>query len=129
MNIIDPGQLVQGTDFIMSVRITNNTFSRIDNLALTAMIPSGWEIRNTRLYEAVTGVKESSYDYRDFRDDRVNTYFSLQRGETKRFVILLNAAYRGEYSQPAVICEAMYNPTVYSRLPGKAVKVTGKAVE
>jgi len=29
------------------------------------MVPSGWEIQNTRLFEASYGIKESVYDYRD----------------------------------------------------------------
>ena len=41
--------LEQGTDFMMVVKVTNNTFSKVDNIALTQMVPSGWEIRNTRL--------------------------------------------------------------------------------
>jgi uncharacterized protein YfaS (alpha-2-macroglobulin family) len=126
---INPSQLKQGTDFIMIARITNNTFSGIDNIALTEMIPSGWEIRNTRLFESSTGIKESSYEYRDFRDDRVNTYFSLMRGETKTYIIMLNAAYGGEYHQPSVSCEAMYNAAVYARQPGNIVKVTGENIE
>jgi len=50
-------------------------FYQVDNIALTEMVPSGWEIQNTRLFESNFGIKESTYDYRDFRDDRVNTYF------------------------------------------------------
>ena len=93
------------------------------------MIPSGWEIQNTRLFETVTEIRESSYDYRDFRDDRVNTYFSLIRGETKSFVIVLNAAYKGEYRQPSIWCEAMYNAAYYSRQPGNTVTVSGENIE
>ncbi len=126
---IDHSNLKQGTDFMMVVSVTNNSFSPVSNIALTNMMPSGWEIRNTRLFEANFGVKESSYDYRDFRDDRVYTYFGLKEGETRTFVILLNAAYRGEYFQPAIWCEAMYEENYYSRIPGGNVKVTGVPVE
>jgi hypothetical protein len=108
----DQKNLKQGSDFIMVVKITNNTFSMIDNIALTEMVPSGWEIQNTRLYETDYGIKESTYDYRDFRDDRVNTYFSL--------------TYKGEFYQPAIWCEAMYTPNCYSRYPGIPVKITGQ---
>lgn len=117
--------LAQGSDFMMVARITNNTFTGVDNVALTQMVPSGWEIRNTRLFEADYGLKESTFDYRDFRDDRVSTYFTLNRGDTKTFVLILNAAYRGTYFQPSIWCEAMYNENFYSRIPGTIVKVTG----
>jgi uncharacterized protein YfaS (alpha-2-macroglobulin family) len=123
---IDQKNLKQGTDFMMVVKVTNNTFALVDNIALTEMVPSGWEIQNTRLFEADYGIKESSSDYRDFRDDRVNTFFSLTQGQTKTFVLILNAAYKGEFYQPSVWCEAMYTPNCYSRYPGTPVKVTGQ---
>jgi uncharacterized protein YfaS (alpha-2-macroglobulin family) len=129
MKPVDERSLEQGTDFVMVVKVTNNTFRRADNIALTQMVPPGWEIRNTRLFEAVVETKESSFDYRDFRDDRVYTYFGLDRGETKTFVVFLNASYKGEYTQPAVWCEAMYNENMYSRIPGKQVTVTGQKIE
>jgi uncharacterized protein YfaS (alpha-2-macroglobulin family) len=121
---IDHKNLVQGTDFMMVVRISNNTFSRVENIALTKMVPSGWEIQNTRLFETDWGIKESSFDYRDFRDDRVNTYFNLNQGETKTFILILNAAYKGSYFQPSVWCEAMYTENCYARTPGTQVTVT-----
>ena len=126
---VDQKNLEQGSDFMMVVKVTNNTFTMVDNIALTQMVPSGWEIQNTRLFEADYGIKESTYDYRDFRDDRVNTYFALTQGETKTFVLTLNAAYKGEYYQPSVWCEAMYISNCYSRYPGNPVKVNGQKIE
>jgi uncharacterized protein YfaS (alpha-2-macroglobulin family) len=123
---VDPKELVQGTDFMMIVKVANTSMTRLTNLALTQMVPSGWEIQNTRLFEANYGIKESVYDYRDFRDDRVNTFFSLTAGETKTFVMILNAAYKGEFSQPSLWCEAMYTENCFSRIPGAMVKVTGR---
>jgi hypothetical protein len=93
------------------------------------MVPSGWEIQNTRLFEANYGIKESTYDYRDYRDDRVYSYFSLTTGQTKTFVLILNAAYKGEFFQPSIWCEAMYTPNCYAGSPGTPVKVTGKKLE
>jgi len=129
MRTLDERSLEQGTDFIMVVKVFNGTSMSVDNIALTQMVPSGWEIRNTRLFEASTEIKESSFDYRDFRDDRVYTYFGLDRGETKTFVVFLNASYKGEYYQPSVWAEAMYKQNYYSRVPGKQVKVTGQNIE
>jgi alpha-2-macroglobulin len=126
---IDEKNLKQGTDFMMVVKVTNNTFTMVENIALTEMVPSGWEIQNTRLFEADYGIKESTVDWRDFRDDRVNTYFGLTQGQTKTFVLILNAAYKGEFYQPSVWCEAMYMPNCYSRYPGKRVTVTGQKIE
>jgi uncharacterized protein YfaS (alpha-2-macroglobulin family) len=123
---IDHKALLQGTDFMMLVKITNTSSTGLTNIALNQMVPSGWEIQNTRLFEANYGVKESSYDYRDFRDDRVYTFFGLAYGETKTFVLILNAAYKGEFFQPSIWCEAMYTDNCFSRIPGGPVKVTGE---
>jgi alpha-2-macroglobulin len=126
MRTVDERSLEQGTDFAMVVKVTNNTYRRVENIALSEMVPSGWEIQNTRLFEADWGIKESPFDYRDYRDDRVYTYFGLSRGETKTFITILNAAYKGKYYQPSVFCEAMYTENCYSRIPGKEVSVTGQ---
>jgi uncharacterized protein YfaS (alpha-2-macroglobulin family) len=129
LSAIDQKNLVQGTDFLMVVKITNNTYRGVRNIALTQMVPSGWEIRNTRMYEADWGLKENEFEYRDYKDDRVFTYFGLNAGQTKTFAVVLNAAYKGEFWQPSVTCEAMYLPNCYSRLPGNTVKVTGREIE
>jgi len=126
---VDQKNLEQGSDFMMVVKVFNNTFSPVENIALTQMVPSGWEIRNSRLYEADFGIKESKFDYRDIRDDRICTYFSLGKGETKTFILMLNAAYKGSFYQPSVWCEAMYNRSIYSRHPGNKVIVTGRKLE
>jgi len=126
MRPVNHRMLNQGTDFMMVIKVKNNTYLNVDNIALTNAVPSGWEIRNTRLFETTTGIKESMFHYRDFRDDRVNTYFSLRRGETKTFVHIMNAAYRGEFFRPAIWCEAMYNENCYSRIAGEKVIVAGE---
>ncbi|MDZ7636177.1 MAG: hypothetical protein U5L72_17750 [Bacteroidales bacterium] len=36
-------------------------------------------------------MKEGTYDYRDFSDDRVYSSFSLTPGETKKFFIILDS--------------------------------------
>jgi uncharacterized protein YfaS (alpha-2-macroglobulin family) len=123
---VDHKNLVQGTDFMMVVKVSNSSFTKLENLALTQMVSSGWEIRNTRLFETERGIRESKFDYRDFRDDRVNTYFGLTTGETKTFILFLNAAYKGVFNQPSVLCEAMYTENCYSRHPGTRVTVTSR---
>jgi alpha-2-macroglobulin len=129
MKPIDQKVLEQGTDFIMVVKVSNNSYTTIENMALSEMVPSGWEIQNTRLFEAETGIKEGRYDYRDIRDDRVITYFPLGPGDVKEFVLILTAAYRGEFFQPSVYCEAMYSSDYYSRYPGTSVKVNGQKLK
>jgi uncharacterized protein YfaS (alpha-2-macroglobulin family) len=130
LNPINHTSLQHGADFMMTVKVTNTSLvSKVDNIALTTMVPAGWEIQNTRLFETVSAIKESQFEYRDFRDDRIYTYFSLNSGETKTFVFMLNAAYKGAYNQPSIWCEAMYKSGFAAKIPGRTVTVEGERSE
>jgi uncharacterized protein YfaS (alpha-2-macroglobulin family) len=123
-NPFDPSQIVQGTDFVAEVTLTHPGI-RVDykELALNQMFPSGWEIRNLRLDNLESSKVKSVPDYQDIRDDRVYSYFGLDKGESKTFVVMLNASYLGEYFLPAVYCEAMYDRGIHATRSGKWVKV------
>lgn len=116
--------IIQGTDFMAITSISNiSGTSDYTNLALTHIIPSGWEIYNERIIASETenaaadgsGQSVSKYSYQDIRDDRVLTYFNLRRGETKVFTVRLQATYAGNFILPAVQCEAMYDVNVQAR--------------
>ena len=119
---IDVSSLKQGTDFIAEIEIvnTNTSATSIDEMALTQIIPSGWEIRSGRLSN-LDGFSEDSYDYRDIRDDRVHTFFDLT--SKKKYVLLMNATYEGEYFLPPVSVEAMYDNGVQARTKGRKIRV------
>ena len=121
---ISVNDIIQGTDFMAITSISNiSGTSDYTNLALTHIIPSGWEIYNERMVAPETesgaadgsGKSVSKYNYLDIRDDRVLTYFNLRRGETKVFTVRLQATYAGNFILPAVQCEAMYDVNVQAR--------------
>lgn len=120
---IDITKLQQGTDFIAVVHIKNVSQENISDCALTFQVPSGWEIRNTRLFNQTTAINEDTFDYRDFRDDKVCTYFNLKKGETKTYLAILNASYLGKYYFPNIQGEAMYDKNYLSVIPGMWVEV------
>lgn len=121
---MDPGQLEQGTDFVAEVKLTHpGVRVSYKELALNQMFPSGWEIRNLRLDNIESSRTKSQPEYQDIRDDRVYSYFGLNKGESKTFVVMLNAAYLGNYFLPAVYCEAMYDNGIHATKSGKWVKV------
>ena len=122
--LIDPGRLIQGTDFYAEVTINNPGLrGKYEDLALTQIFPSGWEIHNTRLDQQEDFHQLDQPEYQDVRDDRVYTYFDLRPNEQKKFRVLLNASYAGDYYLPAVSCEAMYDNAIRAVRPGRAVKV------
>jgi alpha-2-macroglobulin len=121
---LDPASLPQGTDFVAKVTIKNpGLHGRYDNLALTEIFPSGWEILNSRVTGTDDAFSPSPSDYQDFRDDRVYTYFSLPENKEVTYYVMLNAAYTGKYYKPAVYCEAMYNHSITALLKGEWVEV------
>ncbi|WP_411894122.1 alpha-2-macroglobulin family protein [Winogradskyella sp. A2] len=124
-NKIDVRNLQQGQDFVATISITNQTSSRVKDIALTQVFPSGWDIVNTRFTDfGDTTVSQARYT--DIRDDRVNFYFEMDRkGKygTKTFSVMLNASYLGSYYLPGTQAEAMYDNNYLVRNIGQWVTI------
>lgn len=121
---VDPSSLTQGKDFVARVRVTHpGRLPAYTNLALTTIFPSGWEIINTRVWDAQSSFTSSPSTYQDIRDDRAYTYFDLQSGKTSTYYFMLNAAYTGKYFLPLISAEAMYDNTIAAREKGQWIEV------
>ncbi|MCZ4695450.1 hypothetical protein DWB61_11965 [Ancylomarina euxinus] len=121
---LNPSRLVQGSDFIAEVSISHPGI-KVDykEMALSQIFPSGWEIRNLRL-EGNTTIKAGDKSrYQDIRDDRVYTYFDIEKNKTKTYKVILNAAYLGRFYLPTVYCEAMYDNDINASQAGQWVEV------
>jgi uncharacterized protein YfaS (alpha-2-macroglobulin family) len=156
---IQPEELAQGADMEIRATVTNASLNPLKGLALSQLVPSGWEIINYRLaqgkpdletikpdsgggddseeaddqsdYEEDEAVDagdsgnaqaaESAplFDYQDVRDDRVYTYFSLKKGESKTFVMRVHSTYSGEFYLPGTKVEAMYDGSIQATEPGR----------
>lgn len=145
-HILNVTDLKQGTDFIARVTVTNtNTYTDYNDIALTHIIPAGWEVYNERMIQpdvesedendddendssnrptSSSSQQDNSYTYRDIRDDRVLTYFDLARNKSKTFDIRLQATYAGTFVLPAIHCEAMYDTEVQARTTAGRVIVS-----
>jgi len=124
-NKIDVRKLQQGQDFVATISITNQTSSKVKDVALTQIFPSGWDIVNTRFTDfGDTTVSQARYT--DIKDDRVNFYFDMDRkGKygTMTFSIMLNASYLGRYYLPGTQAEAMYDNDYLVRNKGQWVTI------
>jgi len=120
--VINVSKISQGTEFIAEVTIRNQRNESVQNVALSQILPSGFEIVNTRFTDYGDATNNIA-DYIDIRDDRTNFYFGMKAGETKVFRILLNASYLGNYYLPGLQCEAMYDNTFLARTKGFWVEV------
>ncbi|WP_304140323.1 alpha-2-macroglobulin [Mesoflavibacter zeaxanthinifaciens] len=119
---IDISKLKQGEDFVATVQITNAKNYSVNDVALTQIFPSGWEIVNTRFTDFGDNTT-SQARFTDIRDDRVNFYFDLKQKETKTFNVMLNASYLGSYYLPGIQAEAMYDNEFFVRNKGQWIEV------
>ncbi len=117
---IRPSNIKQGTDFVARIKVTNTNNQKLEELALTERIPSGWEFHNE---SSGTGIE---YEYRNVADARVDTYFDLEKGKSKTFEVNLHATYQGKFYLPMVSVEAMYDPTIFAREKGMWIQVLGQ---
>ena len=59
----------------------------------------------------------------DIRDDRVNWFFDLGGNRKATFGVKINPTFKGSYTLPPVVVEAMYSPEFYARLESGRVRV------
>ncbi|MDR1680213.1 MAG: hypothetical protein LBS12_00290 [Prevotellaceae bacterium] len=118
---LDVARIPQGTDFFADIRVRNpGRRGAYTNLALTQIVPSGWEITENRLADDNL---PDGITYRDIRDDRILTYFDLPEGRTVSLRVALRAAYVGKFYLPAIACEAMYDASISANTAGRHTEV------
>lgn len=126
---VSPETLSQGTEFYSVVTIKNPSGEYIDNLVITQMFASGWEIDETVLGSDDDDddyyYRERSYNilYTDTRDDRKYTYFGLSSKGEITFRTRLVAAYKGEFYLPGVVCEKLDDNKIFVKTKGRKVRV------
>ena len=133
-NTIDISELKQGTTFWGHFKVRNeSSLKQVDEIALVQVLPSGWEIENTRLLEQSTpfwaeDLKLNYEDYLDIRDDRIMWFFDVHRYSPFYneidFIVKLNAVTVGEFNLPGTLVETMYNWSFKASTSGQKVKVT-----
>ena len=121
MNALGIDKITQGLDLVAEVRVKNLTPNRLRNLVLTHLTAAGFQIKNPRFGGEAGAVAD--VDYQDIRDDRVFTYFGLEAGQEKVFLVVFNASYRGRYYQPGVAVEAMYDAAVHANTKGQWIEI------
>jgi alpha-2-macroglobulin len=128
---IDISLVKQGATFYGRYRVSNvSVVPNIEEVALVQLLPSGWEIENTRLSgEVLPGWMDSfntgSEEYLDIRDDRIMWFFDLSK-KPQDFIVKINAITKGSYQLPGARCEAMYNNDYLATKKAMVVEVDNK---
>jgi len=117
--IISQDELEQGQPVWIEFKLQSEYREQLDGIALTMVLPAGWEIINQRF----TGERTpdwlsgtSSVDYCDIRDDRISWFFDLYQMRTMHFVVKVNPTFAGTYTLPPVVAETMYSPEYFARI-------------
>ena len=118
----------QGKPFWVIYTVQSLYGTPLNELALSSIFPSGWEIINTRLTgekppQWVLNKRISSGEFMDIRDDRVNWFFDLGGNRKATFGVKINPTFKGSYTLPPVVVEAMYSPELYARIEAGRVRV------
>ena len=113
---------------LVVVRITVEAQNdrKIENVAITDMLPAGFEIENTRLNEMpkMEWIKEpSTPDYTDIRDDRINIFTSVT-AKRKDFYYMVRAVSPGTYQLGPVQADAMYDGNYHSYNGAGVIKIS-----
>ena len=129
LNLTD-GSAAFGKVVYIKIAVTNKTNEPIHNIALVDRIPSGWEIENPRLgrSQATSWFSMRSKwntDYMNIRDDRIELFGKLKAKETRFWLYAVRAVTSGQFVMPPVEAEAMYDPEIWAREPGRNVVVPG----
>ena len=104
---------------VLVVKLTVETVNydiAIENVAVTDLLPAGFEIENPRISAVpdLDWIKDASpYDYMDIRDDRI-TFFCTASDEKKNFYYVVRAVSKGLYHMGPVSADAMYNGEYHS---------------
>jgi len=112
-----------------SVKLTLRLDEDIEYLVVADLLPSGFEIENTRI-DADALIAQQGHqpqnarpDYLEMRDDRLILSFNRLRKGTHHFNYVIRAVTPGKYQQPAAHAEAMYNAALRGSTATSTVEV------
>ncbi|WP_022819361.1 alpha-2-macroglobulin family protein [Fusobacterium russii] len=119
-NKVDPKKLKVGDKIYIVINTELKNLSYLDNIALTQILPSGWEFSNV---ESDSGY---AFDYIDKRDDRISVFYSQGSDQPKNIKIAIDIVTPGEYFFSGTSVAAMYDNNFKAYLKGFEVKVLEK---
>jgi len=113
---ITNGQFNQNDLIVVKITLESLTGASVENVAITDILPAGFEIENARITEMpeLSWINtDMNYDYRDIRDDRIH-FFTTAGNGIQTFYYLARAVTPGNYQLGPVSADAMYNGAYHS---------------
>ena len=83
----------------------------VNNLAVSYLLPAGFELENPRLDDGMNDAETYSGVVNDIRDDRLILFFGRLEGE-RSYGFKMRAVTRGTFKVPQVSAMGMYDASV-----------------
>ncbi len=116
-NEITNGRFKQGDLIVCKLSLIGGNKSA-ENIAISDLIPAGFEIENPRLSTSTNfdwKVKNKmNVQSMDIRDDRLILFTNLYAHKTYDFYYMLRVINKGEFQLPVIAAEAMYDREFHS---------------
>ncbi|MFT7588114.1 MAG: hypothetical protein ACI959_000320 [Limisphaerales bacterium] len=113
---------------VVGITIQGPYGATIENVAITDILPAGFEIENKRLREVpdMDWIKDNTEpEYFDIRDDRIS-FFNSVRYSYSNYYYVVRAVSAGEFVMGPVAAEAMYNAEYHSYHGAGEIKISAK---
>lgn len=128
---LEQGKTIWGHYRIRRTNDGNHYRNNIANIALCQIIPSGWEIENTRLSGEANPEWTQKYnlngeEYMDIRDDRIIWFFDFKDSEYYDFIVKINTVTAGKFYLSSAVAEAMYDDRYKAVVKGREIIVNRK---
>jgi uncharacterized protein YfaS (alpha-2-macroglobulin family) len=116
-NSITNNRFEQNDLVLVELIVSGLTDKRVENVAITDIIPACFEIENPRLTDLPPGMRfphvRNTPEYIDMRDDRINMFSTVRRG-SRYYYYLVRVVSSGTYHIGPVSADAMYNGEYHS---------------
>ena len=109
-NIADFTQPIEHGKIIRAV-ISVKPSMTVNNLALSYLLPAGFEIDNPRLNDGHEDSESYTGVVSDIRDDRIVLFFGRLSGE-RSYGFSMRAVTRGTFKTPQISATGMYDPSI-----------------
>lgn len=123
---IDLKNVKQNDLIVVKISLVSATGTYVENVVITDILPAGFEIENDRL-RATSSLNwitdQSSAQYEDIRDDRINLY-TYASANSANYYYTVRAVSPGVYKMGPVMADAMYNEEYHSYNGAGIVKIS-----
>ena len=126
---ISTNRFKQNDLVMVEIAIASGPSQSVENVAISDILPAGFEIENPRLTELPSGMRyphSRSYpEYLDVRDDRLNLFVTATP-TVRYYYYLVRAVSPGVFQMGPVGADAMYNGEYHSYNGAGVIKISKK---